>query len=310
MKENLISVIVPVYKVELYLKKCVDSLLNQTYKNLEIILVDDGSPDNCPKICDEYAKKDNRIKVIHKKNGGLSSARNAGLDIAKGDYIAFVDSDDYVHSDYINKLYNQVKKDGSSLAICGVQIVNENGTNLDSSKFDIKSKFIPEVEKFNLLFLENSISPIVAWNKLYSAEIWKDLRYPNGKIHEDEFVIFDVLNNAKNGVSVLSEKLYYYLVRENSIMGSKTPKPAMLDLYYATKYRLSRMSENSVYFKRAVLQNYFSIFIVYKRVKKDKSLVKKLKAEVKQDYKKYKKHLSLKHKIKLSLFLYFPFLLK
>lgn len=108
-KEDLISIVIPVYKVELYLEKCIESIINQTYKNLEIIIVDDGSPDNCPKICDEYAQKDNRIKVIHKENGGLSDARNAGIDVAAGKYIAFVDSDDYVSNDYIEYMYNLIK---------------------------------------------------------------------------------------------------------------------------------------------------------------------------------------------------------
>ena len=101
VRKELISIVIPVYKVELYLEKCIESIINQTYKNLEIIIVDDGSPDNCPQICDEYSKKDKRIKVIHKENGGLSDARNAGIDIATGKYIAFVDSDDYVSDDYV-----------------------------------------------------------------------------------------------------------------------------------------------------------------------------------------------------------------
>ena len=108
--EDLISVVVPIYNVENYIKKCVDSILSQTYKNLEIILVDDGSPDNCPQICDEYAQKDNRIKVIHKENGGLSDARNAGIDISKGKFITFIDSDDYIEKDYVEVLYNSIKE--------------------------------------------------------------------------------------------------------------------------------------------------------------------------------------------------------
>ena len=118
---DLVSVIVPIYKVEKYLGKCVDSIINQTYKNLEIILVDDGSPDNSGKICDEYAKKDNRIKVIHKENGGLSSARNAGLDVATGEFIAFVDSDDRIHLDFVEKLYRAIKEENADIASCYVE---------------------------------------------------------------------------------------------------------------------------------------------------------------------------------------------
>ena len=127
----LISVIVPIYKVEKYLAICVDSLLRQSYGNLEVILVDDGSPDECPAICDKYQNKDNRIKVIHKKNGGLSDARNVGLDIAQGEYVAFVDSDDFVDEDYIYKLYNALQQNRTSIAVCGIQIIDESNKVTD-----------------------------------------------------------------------------------------------------------------------------------------------------------------------------------
>ena len=124
--EDLISIIIPVYKVEKYIYKCIDSVLNQTYKNLEIILVDDGSPDKCPEICEEYAKKDNRIKIIHKKNGGLSDARNAGLKVATGKYIGFVDSDDYIEKDMYQVLYNNIIKTNSDISIVNLKEVKEN----------------------------------------------------------------------------------------------------------------------------------------------------------------------------------------
>ena len=125
---ELISIVVPVYKVEPYLDKCVSSIVNQTYKNLEIILVDDGSPDNCPAMCDAWAEKDNRIRVIHKPNGGLSDARNAGMSVATGELMAFVDSDDWIAPDMYEKLYHHLTEDGSDIAACGVQMVWENDT--------------------------------------------------------------------------------------------------------------------------------------------------------------------------------------
>ena len=125
---ELISIVVPVYKVEPYLDKCVSSIVNQTYKNLEIILVDDGSPDNCPVMCDAWAEKDNRIRVIHKPNGGLSDARNAGMSAATGELIAFVDSDDWIAPDMYEKLYHRLTEDGSDIAACGVQMVWEDNT--------------------------------------------------------------------------------------------------------------------------------------------------------------------------------------
>ena len=119
--EQLVSIIVPIYNVEKYIKECIDSIINQTYKNLEIILVDDGSPDCCPKICDEYSKKDKRIKVIHKENGGLSSARNAGLDVAKGEYVSFIDSDDVVDEKFIETLYNLCIENNCDISECNFQ---------------------------------------------------------------------------------------------------------------------------------------------------------------------------------------------
>lgn len=126
-KQTLVSIIIPIYKVEQYLIDCIQSVCSQTYKNIEIILVDDGSPDNCGKICDDYAKMDKRISVIHKENGGLSDARNKGIDIARGDYITFVDSDDYVETTFIEDLYNAIEKTNSDISICNINVVDENG---------------------------------------------------------------------------------------------------------------------------------------------------------------------------------------
>ena len=125
-----ISIIVPVYKVEPYIHKCIDSILNQTFKEFELILVDDGSPDNCGNICDEYAKKDNRVRVIHKENGGISSARNIGLDVSNGEYIGFVDSDDYIKLDMYERLYNSCKVNNADISIIGTIEVDENGKKL------------------------------------------------------------------------------------------------------------------------------------------------------------------------------------
>ena len=138
MKDNpLISVVIPIYKVEKYLCECVDSVINQTYTNLEIILVDDGSPDNCPAICDDYASKDSRIKVIHKENGGQSSARNAGIKIAKGEYISFIDSDDYVSPVYIEQLYSTLKRSGAGLSCCTYSALPQKLSNIITDDYKI-----------------------------------------------------------------------------------------------------------------------------------------------------------------------------
>lgn len=175
--QELISVIIPIYNVEKYLKKCIDSIINQTYKNLEIILVDDGSPDNCGKICDEYAKKDQRIRVIHKKNGGLSDARNAGIDIAKGKYIAFVDSDDYVEKEYIEIMYKELKKNNVKIVQCGINKISDNEEIIDNYGY-LKDELINSQRIMEEKYTKYPISNVVAWNKLYDIDLFKNIRYP------------------------------------------------------------------------------------------------------------------------------------
>lgn len=216
---DLISVIVPVYKVEKYLDRCINSIINQTYQNLEIILVDDGSPDNSGVMCDEYAVKDSRIKVIHKKNGGLSDARNAGIEVAAGKYITFLDSDDYIHENMISLLYDRIIQDGSDIALCNAQYVDEYGNFIEN-----KLRFIDDCILSAHDAIENLVSGastlIVSWAKLYKREIFSGLRFPIGKIHEDEFIVHKLL---KDGIviSCLKYRLYYYVQREGSIINSK-----------------------------------------------------------------------------------------
>ena len=214
MQKDLISVIVPIYNVEKYLDKCVESIVNQAYSNLEIILVNDGSPDSCLEKCEEWKKKDKRIIVLNKENGGLSSARNAGIDICKGDYIVFVDSDDYIHTKMIEKLYNNLKKYDSDVSICNYFIDNEKSIYPYIGKFEDFA--INGNEKYDYLYNRYQVMTIIAWNKMYKREIFETLRYPDGKIHEDEYIIFDVLEKAKK-ISYVSEPLYYYLQRQGSI---------------------------------------------------------------------------------------------
>ena len=221
-KEALISVIVPIYNVEKYLHKCIDSIINQTYKNLEIILVDDGSPDNCGKICDEYAKKDDRIKVIHKQNGGLSDARNAGLDNAKGEYISFIDGDDYIAEDMLEVLYNRIYQDNSDMAICNFLCVNEENTEIKELNTDmpINDSILSQDEFFEKLCINKYWHYVISWNKLYRKQLFKNIRFPKGKIHEDEFVIHYIANECKK-ISSVKKPLYFYVQRENSIMNSE-----------------------------------------------------------------------------------------
>lgn len=217
---DLISVILPIYNVEKYLRKCVDSLLKQTYKNLEIILVDDGSPDNCPLICDELAKIDSRVKVLHKKNGGLSDARNYGLDHCNGNYVVFVDSDDFVNINMIDYLYKAIKNQNADIAICNFRNVYENELiNYEINEPMKDVKLFKDEQIINNLFNDLQLIFTVAWNKLYKREIFNNIRYKKGKLHEDEFAIHYILNNCKKVVFV-NQELYYYVQRQGSIMDS------------------------------------------------------------------------------------------
>ena len=217
MEMPLISVIVPVYKVEQYLDCCVRSIVEQTYSNLEIILVDDGSPDNCGAMCDAWTGKDSRIKVIHKENGGLSDARNAGLAIASGELIGFVDSDDWIAPDMYRLLYEDMERNGSDISACGVQMVWEDGTPprmLTPSGICVMDR---ESAMREIIWESAFKQPV--WYKLYKAETVRDIQFPVGKHHEDVFWSYRAFGRA-NRVSAFDVPCYYYRQRSGSIMGN------------------------------------------------------------------------------------------
>lgn len=238
----MVSVIIPIYNVEKYLEECVESVLCQTYQNLEILLVDDGSPDGCGAICEEYAQKDKRVKVIHKENGGLSDARNAGLDVCRGDYIVFVDSDDCIHPQMIERLYNLLMKYQADMAICSFQDIEENEMPL-YAKYDVQGKeYCFEKENIMNQLQSRNLLTVVAWNKIYKARLFENIRYPKGYIHEDEFIIHKLLHLCTRTVYT-EEKLYYYRKRGDSIMGNISPKKIQ-DIYLAYEDRISFLEEN------------------------------------------------------------------
>lgn len=226
-KNKLVSVIMPIYNVEAFLKCAIDSVLHQDYENLEIILVDDGSTDNSGNICDEYAKKDNRIQVIHKNNGGLSSARNAGLDVFKGKYVYFIDSDDFIAPNAISSALTAMKEDHSDLVIFNYYYVDESN-NVMKRELDNNIKPIWSIDDFwnyisDVSNTELSIASVVAWNKLYKREIFESLRYLEGRINEDSFIITDIIRQVSK-ISYINEPLYYYRTRSGSIMSSRGTK--------------------------------------------------------------------------------------
>ena len=213
---DLISVIVPVYKVEKFLDRCIGSIVNQTYRNLEIILVDDGSPDNCGAMCDAWAEKDSRIKVIHKQNGGLSDARNAGMAIATGNYIGFVDSDDYIAPNMYQLLYEHIISNECDIAACGVEMVWEDGT--PSRSLTKAGNCILDCEAAMEACIQESWLKQPVWYKLYKTVLVQNIPFPVGKYHEDVFWTYQAVARATS-VSVFDTPCYFYLQRKSGIMG-------------------------------------------------------------------------------------------
>lgn len=217
---DLISIIIPVYNVEQYLPDCIESVINQSYQNLQIILVDDGSLDKCPKICDEYACKDHRIEVIHKENGGLSDARNAGIYQACGKYISFVDSDDMIATDMISVLYEKITQNKSDISVCQRSHIDETGKTLESSRTVLFEDYVVSGNKDCMHdFMSSRRIDTVAWGKLYRMDLFQDIRYPKGRYHEDVFTTYRLVAKA-NVIAVSGEKKYYYRVRNASITQS------------------------------------------------------------------------------------------
>ncbi|WP_053984382.1 glycosyltransferase family 2 protein [Niameybacter massiliensis] len=263
MIEPLISIIVPIYKVEDYIEKCITSILDQTYKNLEIILADDGSPDGCGEICDQYAEMDSRIKVIHKENGGLSSARNTGLDIASGEYIGFVDSDDYIEKDMYEQLYNAIKKHKVEIAVCNFKRVYEKMREEINRVIPYSNQ---EVFTSRQVLLELHKEPFLwnlAVNKLYSRRLFKEIRYTEGMIFEDMDIAHKIFRAATSVVYIASP-LYCYYQREDSILHT-VYSVRQLDKLVALKHRMDFAKQEGIkelmYYTQqlyadAILRNY------------------------------------------------------
>lgn len=254
----LISIIVPIYKVEQYLDQCVESLLKQTYSNLEIILVDDGSPDRCPQMCDEWAMKDVRIKVIHKPNGGLSDARNAGIDVAKGEYIGFVDSDDFVDEQMYERLLEGFSME-EDVAITSIKVI--------SYKDGVCAPFCQswEITKSRTIkgtaFAAKMISQeccFTAWNKLYKSSVLGSIRFRKGRNNEDTLFMFDLRNVMNQGNCKLIElpySAYYYRIRPESIC-TTTKKPLEVDVIQNLEDMIYECERTDVNLQRVIFSRY------------------------------------------------------
>lgn len=300
MKEKtLISVVVPIYNVEKYLERCIDSIINQTYKNLEILLINDGSKDSSYEICKNVEKKDKRIKVYSKENGGLSDARNYGLERAKGEYICFIDSDDYINPKMIEKLYEQIKEKNSDIAIVHYNIVNDGEEN-NQEITDLKEDtYVYNSESaIRQLFYEDYYRDF-AWNKLYKKSLFKNIRYPFGKLMEDLGTTYLLFDNSEK-ISYSKLPLYYYVQREGSILNKKNLKLEIDKTELGIKryeYILNKypyMEENKIFTYNLLVQNYHLIYNNQELVKKAKAILKKWNISI------FSK-LNLKNKIKYMM---------
>lgn len=304
----MISIIIPIYKVEKYLERCIESVLNQTYNNLEIILVDDGSPDSCGLICDKYREKDTRIKVIHKTNGGLSSARNAGIEIASGDYYMFVDSDDYIHADMVEKLLEAVKTFHLKLGYCGFYSFTETEEIVAKAVMSEEKVIHKRETLIEMLYEPEGQRIVTSWNKIYDKSLFETLRFPEGKIHEDEFIIHRVLDQVDQVIELKAE-YYNYLQRKDSIVGKQ--------------YNIKRLDRLDAYLDRYQFYealgdktgaiNAYSHYLAhligdYKLIKEyvdnNKDIRKRLRNDFNEHYKKLIPLMKTGNKDKLALYHY------
>ena len=245
-----ISLIVPIYKVEAYLVRCIESIINQTYNNMEIILVDDGSPDNCGKICDQYGEKDSRIRVIHKVNGGLSDARNSGLQIATGEILGFVDSDDWLPLDSIETSVKLMEEQEADIVAFGSYKSDGKSkvTRYTSSVVEIYNR-----EEALIALSRNDKIESHVWDKIYKREIWNEISFPVGKLFEDVYVMHRVFVNADKVVFV-DKPLYYYYQRDNSIVSNQTIQ-SRFDIIEGYESRLAYLADESEHIRRLTKEN-------------------------------------------------------
>lgn len=313
---QLVSVIVPIYNVEKYLNRCLESINNQTYQNIEVILVDDGSTDASGIIADEYALTHKKFQVIHKENGGLSDARNKGLEHARGDYVCFIDSDDLIHKEYIYALYKAMIEHKCDIAECDFERVDERKlTELDlmNLEADYVADVYDNISMLKRLYNSTYIRTVVTWNKLYRKELLDGIAFPAGRIHEDEATTYKILYKA-NSVVVLSSKLYFYYQNSDSIMRKKYNMKRM-DILLA-------IEERREFFRQKNLEELFfedthkylmKILATYSQIKKldgvdnKKEVLNELRKKYRRAYYECENApWSFKRKVKLSVYKWFP----
>lgn len=253
-KNILISVVVPVYNVENYLAKCVDSLINQTYKNKEILLIDDGSSDSSGNMCDEFAKKNKNIRVFHKENGGLSDARNYAIPYIKGQYVAFVDSDDYVDVDYLERMISPAQSNDFDIVISTHINETSNGKLLASKNIDLTSHYLTPGQALETMCYEIEFGTS-ACGKLISRTLVESFAFPTGKLYEDLATIYKMIG-ASRKIIFLNMPMYHYIQRGGSIRNSNW-KPSVMDIMEASQNLLDYIDSSYPDIHKAGVQRYF-----------------------------------------------------
>lgn len=305
-----ISIIVPVYNTAQYLRKCIDSIISQTYKNFELILVDDGSTDRSPQICDDYAKQDKRVKVIHKKNGGLSDARNIGIDISLGQYIVFIDSDDWILPNMIEELYKKSIEYDADMVISNYLCVNESGDDEGYYKLYTDFMIISGREAISKLYDSNKVYYIIMCAKLFKRKLFDNLRFTFGTVNEDEFLIHHILNLC-NKIVCLPERYYFYYQRSNSIMHTND----ISDVFRRIKIQYERLifvyennfseikNKAEIYYWDTLTNGYYEL---YNNLSRSKMYLSTIKRQYKHVLKNMLMNRSISWKIK-CLYLIFLF---
>lgn len=304
--EPLISVIVPVYKVEQYLHQCVDSILNQTYRNLEVILVDDGSPDGCPAICNVYAEKDERVRVIHKVNGGLSDARNAGMAVMNGEYLSFVDSDDLLPVDAVETLLKIAVEEGADLVIGGHNRFED--VPADPVHMEISIQRWTPVEAMADMLRNGCAS----WARLYRRELHQSILFPVGEINEDEAIVLSLLEKCGT-IAVTNAIVYHYRCRPESITTAHFSEKK-LDWYWHCKANLEWIQENHPELEPLAIDRLGSsiVFLLDEMAKagfSNEDISSMLLSDLRKDYHTYQKYYlsGPKAKVKMWLLSRFPY---
>ena len=310
----MISVIIPVYNVEKYIKRCLESVINQTYKDIEIIIIDDGSTDNSGIICEEYSKRDKRIKVVHTENAGAARARNIGLDMAKGEYISFIDSDDWIMLNFLSTLLYLCKDNDADIAKCETIDVKDENFKINNNNTEIKIYNSKEI--MNSIYSQPKLFNVAVMNKLYKRKIFENLRFKEGIINEDEDILCKVIYNAET-IVITNQVLYCYFLSENSVTRSKF-RVKNLDILDIFKDRMEFLKNNGyIEIYRQTEAQYLRIigifyYNIFKNDWKDKEKylddLLQRRNNINNNI-KHNKYINFKDRIRLLLCLKFQFIL-